>query len=190
MGLGAGFMLVEIPLIQRFIFWFGHPTMALGLLLCILLLATGAGSLAGGLWIRGRLSRTWPFAIVLGVFLFDGFRLVQEMIFAGATGEFSDSLGRAALMTVPLGLVMGVPFPMLLTAAGKRSQDVSIAMLWGVNGVAGVLGSAGAIAIAMLWGYSYAFTLAGAVYLLTGLVIAFLARFEARSPATAPMTAA
>ncbi len=44
-------------------------------------------------------------------------------------------------------------------------------MMWGVNGVASVLGSAGAISIAMFWGYSRAFAAGGVVYLLTGIVI-------------------
>ncbi len=122
MGLGAGFMLVEIPLIQRFVLWFGHPTLALGLLLGSLLLATGIGSFLSGIWIRGRLRLTWPFAVGVGVFLLVGFTALQEAVFAGATGEFGDALARALVMAVPMGLVLGVPFPMLLTAARRVAR--------------------------------------------------------------------
>jgi hypothetical protein len=183
MGLGAGFMLVEIPLIQRFVLWFGHPTLALGLLLGSLLLATGMGSFLSGIWIRGRLRMTWPFAVGIGIFLLAGFGALQRAVFAGATGEFGDALARALVMTVPMGLVLGVPFPMLLTAARARGESISIAMMWGVNGVASVLGSAGAISIAMMWGYSRAFAAGGVVYLLTGIVIWALANAKKGSGA-------
>lgn len=184
-GLGAGFMLAEIPLIQRFVFLFGHPTLALGLLLGSLLLATGIGSFVSAMFIRGRLSWTWPFPVVLGLFLLFGFEPVQRELVAGATGEFGDALLRAVAMAAPLGVIMGVPFPMLLTAARKRGAEISIAAMWGVNGVAGVVGSAAAIAVAMLWGYSYAFMLAGACYVGTAVVVVALARLSGRATGAA-----
>lgn len=183
-GLGVGFMLVEIPLIQRFVFWFGHPTLALGLLLGTLLLATGIGSVLAGARLRGRLSRTWPLVAGLGVFCMFGFLPAQTAIFAGADGSFGDALGRSILITVPLGMLMGVPFPMLLTAAGAR-DGVSVAWLWGINGVGSVVGSAGAIAIAMLVGYGTALAAAGAVYVGTAIVIGLLARRRPVAPAPA-----
>ncbi len=179
-GLGVGFMLVEIPLIQRFVFWFGRPTLALGLLLGTLLVSTGLGSLLAGVFVRGRLSRTWPLVAALGVFCMFGFMPAQRALFAAADGSFGDALARSLAITLPLGLLMGVPFPMLLTGAGRRA-GVSVAWLWGINGVGSVVGSAGAIALAMLFGYSTALALAGAVYVLTAVVILLLAR-SARAP--------
>ena len=46
-GLGAGFMMVEIHLLQRFGLFLGYPTLTLAVALFGLLLGTGAGSLAG-----------------------------------------------------------------------------------------------------------------------------------------------
>ena len=174
-GLGVAFMLVEVPLIQRFVFWFGRPTLALGLLLGMLLLATGVGALLAGLLIRGRLGWTWPVVGVLGSFVAVGFPAMQGAVFAGASGAFQDSLVRSVLVTAPVGLLMGVPFPMLLMAAGRRT-GVSVAWLWGVNGVGSVLGSAAAIAVAMTMGYSYAMMLAGVVYVGTAGVVWVLSR--------------
>ena len=54
-----------------------------------------------------------------------------------------------------------------------------MAWLWGVNGVASVLGSALAVAVAMLIGYSHAIRVGGAVYLLTGIIILLLSRLTA-----------
>ena len=47
-GLGAGFMMVEIHLLQRFGLFLGYPTLTLAVALFGLLLGTGAGSLVGG----------------------------------------------------------------------------------------------------------------------------------------------
>jgi hypothetical protein len=174
-GLGIAFMLVEIPLIQRFVFWFGRPTLALGLLLGMLLLATGIGAVLAGALVRGSLARTWPIVAALGVLVMLAFLPAQRLVFDGATGVFADALVRSLVITLPFGLLMGVPFPMLLTAAGKR-PGVSVAWLWGLNGVGSVLGSAGAVAIAMMFGYSWAMILAGAVYLATAVVFLALVR--------------
>ena len=43
--IGAGFMLVQIPLIQRFSVYLGHPTYAVAVILFSMILATGVGSL-------------------------------------------------------------------------------------------------------------------------------------------------
>src|SRR5436305_154866 len=43
--LGAGFMLVEVSLLQRFVLLLGHPVYSLPVTLFSLLLGTGAGSL-------------------------------------------------------------------------------------------------------------------------------------------------
>ncbi|MBU0641600.1 MAG: hypothetical protein KKB50_22300 [Planctomycetes bacterium] len=176
-GLGVAFMLAEIPLIQRFVFWFGRPTLALGLLLGTLLLATGVGSVLGGLFIRGRLLRTWPLPALLGVFLLAAFTPLQGVLFRHATGTGIDAFVRSLIITGPLGLLMGVPFPMLLTAAGRRA-GVSVAWLWGVNGVGSVVGSAAAVAVAMLAGYSVALRLAGATYMVTAGLFLALAYVE------------
>ena len=50
-GLGTGFMMVEIHLLQRFGLFLGYPTLTLAVALFGLLLGTGAGSLVGG-WCR------------------------------------------------------------------------------------------------------------------------------------------
>ena len=51
-GLGAGFMLVEMPVLQRFGLYLGHPTYALSTILASLLVSTGVGSALSGWWLR------------------------------------------------------------------------------------------------------------------------------------------
>ena len=85
----------------------------------------------------------------------------------------------AVALVAPLGLALGVPFPAglrwlsaeragglqafewLPVASGRRS----VAWVWGVNGLASVLGSAGAVAVAMVGGFSWSLLLGSLIYL-------------------------
>ena len=180
-SIGVAFMLIEIAWIQRFIFWFGRPTLALGILLGILLAATGLGSLAAGRWVRGDLRRAWPCVALLGAVMALAFVPLQRLVFAHATGGFGDALARAAAITVPIGLLMGVAFPTILVAAHRRG--VSVAWLWGVNGVGSVLGSGASVAVAMLYGYSVSMVLGGVLYVVAAL---FLLRLASRAASPSP----
>ncbi len=51
-ALGLGYILVEIALIQRFVLFLGHPTYALTVVVFLLLLSSGAGSMAARRWLR------------------------------------------------------------------------------------------------------------------------------------------
>src|SRR5262249_60538203 len=53
-AVGLGYITVEIALIQRFVLFLGHPTYALTVVVFLLLLSSGAGSLAAKRWVSGR----------------------------------------------------------------------------------------------------------------------------------------
>ena len=50
-AVGLGYILVEIAFIQRFVLFLGHPTYALTVVVFLLLLSSGAGSLASRKWL-------------------------------------------------------------------------------------------------------------------------------------------
>ena len=56
-AVGFGFILVEISLIQRFVLFLGHPTYALTVVVFLLLLSSGAGSVAARRRISGPAER-------------------------------------------------------------------------------------------------------------------------------------
>lgn len=63
---------------------------------------------------------------------------------------------------LPLALLMGIPFPLGLWFAGRFDHgDRHVALAWAVNGVMTVAGSAAAVTLAMLAGFSWVL-LAGA----------------------------
>ena len=56
-AVGLGYILVEIAFIQRFVLFLGHPTYALTVVIFLMMLSSGAGSMFPTLATRGR---KWP----------------------------------------------------------------------------------------------------------------------------------
>src|SRR5262249_1346520 len=50
-AVGLGYILVEIVFIQRFVLFLGHPTYALTVVIFLLMLSSGAGSLCSRIWL-------------------------------------------------------------------------------------------------------------------------------------------
>jgi hypothetical protein len=95
--------------------------------------------------------------------------LVYRLALVGIVGAALDvalsvRLLVVAALTAAIGAPMGVPFPSLLRIAGAERQRV--ALLWAVNGIFSVVGSALAVALSMTWGFSRALTLGAVSYLL------------------------
>src|SRR5262249_19590342 len=71
----------------------------------------------------------------------------------------------------PLGLLLGIPMPtgVRLLAAGAPGL---VPWAWGVNGAASVLGSAAAVAMAMVWGFDRTLLVGAGLYLAAFLMVA------------------
>ena len=138
-ALGFGFMLLEITLIQRTQLLLGHPTLTLSLVLGTLLLGGGTGSaLAGRVFERP----------VWGVFVVSSLTVLFWLLWNVTWPFLSAALLRQgvgvratmiALSLVPLALVLGMPFPLLLCQVGKWSER-QVALGWAVNGFMSVVG--------------------------------------------------
>jgi hypothetical protein len=156
-GIGLGFMLLEISQMQRLIIFLGHPTYALSVVLFSLLLASGVGSLATERMVNPGLRPRllWPFAVLLLVLVASGF-LTPEAIdrFEGATTPIRILV--AAVILAPMGLVMGMPFPLGMKVASLRPNAPTV-FFWGINGATSVCASVLAVAIALGWGISTSF---------------------------------
>src|SRR6476660_8509510 len=64
-AVGLGYIMVEIAFIQRFVLFLGHPTYALTVLVFLLLLSSGGGSLASRRWL-GRARSAWlPLTVII-----------------------------------------------------------------------------------------------------------------------------
>ena len=172
-ALGLGYILVEIAFIQRFVLFLGHPTYALTVVVFLLLLSSGAGSLASRRWLA-RTSRLWiPLlfimaALMLYVYLLPGVLIVL------VGWPFAAKLLICGLLLVPLGFAMGMPFPTGLRAlAGPKPSPIqgeasrsAVEWAWAMNAGASVLGSVLAIVIALYFGLNVTLACGGGAYLL------------------------
>lgn len=156
-AIGLGFILVEISQMQRLIVFLGHPTYGLTVVLFALLLSSGIGSLLSGRLIGdgSRWRSLVPLAALLAVILAFGI-LTPPLIRALAPATTPIRIAAAIGILLPLGLFMGMPFPLGMQLANRRSPGLT-PWLWGINGMTSVLGSVLAVAIALAAGIAASF---------------------------------
>ncbi len=154
-SLGVGFMVVETVIIQQTRLFLGHPSVAVTTVLAVLFVGGGLGSLIASRRLRSAESRIpgWPAAGVTALIA------VWMAIWPQVSSSFlaADQPVRVvvtALSLLPLAILMGMPFPIGLHVVGKKG-DRHIALAWAVNGAATVVGSVGAVTMAILAGFSY-----------------------------------
>lgn len=179
-ALGVAFMLLEVPTIQRLTVYLGRPVYSLAVVLFSLLFFSGLGSRwSGQRWREGIPRRLgWLFGLLVGMI---GLHALAVGWLLEATVGWS--LGARLAMTVallaPLGILMGMPFPLGMRWAGTHQEGV-VPWLWGINGVTSVLGSALAIALAMHVGFRLTLLVAGGLYMLAGALMVREVRRAAR----------
>jgi spermidine synthase len=174
-AVGLGYIMVEIAFIQRFVLFLGHPTYALTVVIFLLMLSSGAGSLFSRMWLP-RTELVWiPLLLVIVTLVADIFFLPDRL--AALVGM---SLGYrelvSAVILIPLGFVMGMPFPTGLRAfatlpapefpAGQSASDNAVEWAWAMNAAASVLGSVLAMVIAIQFGLTVTLVCGTGAYLL------------------------
>ncbi|ABW18605.1 spermine synthase [Alkaliphilus oremlandii] len=176
--LGIAFMLVEIPLIQKIVLFVGNPTQAFSYVLFILLVSSGLGSLFNKLTIWNKYSKNKYLPLLFsGLLLFGQSMAIRSVIpmFMGA--NIGTKLILMILIISPLGFFMGMPFARGIWLLGEYERENDIPLMWGVNGIASVLGSTLALMLSMEWGFYTSEILAGAIYIIL-FVVEFIKREE------------
>ena len=169
--IGIGFMLIEISLIQRFILYLGQPVLSMALLLFSLLTGAGLGSLYSGRLsgeevYKGITTAALAVAVLAIIYIF-----LIPLIFNPLLGlNLGLRMLVMVLMLLPLGFLMGFPFPLGIRALKEREMERHIPWMWGINGVGSVLGSAFTIVIAISLGFAQALLLGAICYLFVCLV--------------------
>jgi predicted membrane-bound spermidine synthase len=156
-AIGLGFMLVETSQMQRLIVVLGHPTYALSVVLFSLLLSSGVGSYLTDSVVPSRMARSGVARLGALLVLLVVFGLCTPLLvrsFEGAETPVRVAVAVAVLM--PLGLFMGMAFPLGMKVADGRAPELT-PWLWGVNGATSVLASVMTVAIAMTWTISTSF---------------------------------
>ena len=179
-AVGLGYILVEIAFIQRFVLFLGHPTYALTVVIFLLMLSSGAGSLSSRLWLPQTNSGWVPLLLVIVTLLADVFFLPSRLTALVGMG-FGYRLLVSGILLAPLGFVMGMPFPTGLRAlaalpapqfpAGQTGSDNAIEWAWAMNAAASVLGSVLAMVIAIQFGLTVTLACGAAAYVMALLLM-------------------
>jgi hypothetical protein len=182
-AIGLGYVLVEITFIQRFVLFLGHPTYALTVVVFLLLLSSGAGSMLSRKLLP-ETGRVWLPLVLITVVL-----LLYVAVLPGVLNRlvglpFLAKLLVSAGLLVPLGFAMGMPFPTGLRAlANRQAAELAppssgepsgnlVEWAWAMNAAASVLGSVTAIALAIQLGLNVTLASAAAAYFLAlGLAV-------------------
>ena len=172
-AVGLGYILVEIAFIQRFVLFLGHPTYALTVVIFLLMVSSGAGSLASRRWLA-RAEMGWMplvgILLALATYVF-----VLPLLLVTLVGlSFEMRLLVSAALLIPLGFAMGMPFPTGLralaeigtTADEHEETDNAIEWAWAMNAAASVLGSVLAMVIAIQFGLTVTLACGALAYLL------------------------
>jgi spermine/spermidine synthase len=165
-ALGAGFMLIEVSVLQRFVLLLGHPVYSLTVTLFSLLLGTGMGAAWSRRFKGTTLRRSGAIGVMTVAVLGVAVIVVAAPIIDWAI-PFSRPVRMlvAVAMLVPLGVALGVPMPTGLRILSARAPEM-VAWAWGMNGALSVLGATLAIFIAMNWGFRVTLLTASATYLV------------------------
>jgi spermidine synthase len=174
-AVGLGYILVEIAFIQRFVLFLGHPTYALTVVIFLLMLSSGAGSFFSRRWLPDTKLSWMPLLLVI-VALLGNVLLLPHALAAWVGLGFGYRLGVCGMLLIPLGFVMGMPFPTGLralatnfvsaTRGGTAREDNALEWAWAMNAAASVLGSVLAMVIAIQFGLTVTLSCGVAAYIL------------------------
>jgi hypothetical protein len=161
--LGMAFLFVEIPLIQQYILLLGNATRALAVVLFVILVSSGAGSL---------LSRRLPWRLS-GLTLAIAVAVYAVMLRGVVGGLLSAPLfvraAVGALAVAPLGFLMGIMFPRGLERLERRAPAL-VPWAWGINGTVSVISAAASALLALSYGFTFVMIVGAVGYGLSGLM--------------------
>lgn len=172
--LGIGFMFIEIPLIQRFILFLGHPIYSLSVVLLAILCFCGLGSYLTDRIAVEKLKKYLSVILLILIieivlYYFALTPLLKGFLFVGQKMKILLSL----VILAPLGLMLGMCFP-----AGYRLMDSDTHTLspwfWAMNSAASVFGSVLSVFIAINFGLGFTMLCGGGIYSIALLMILFL----------------
>jgi hypothetical protein len=175
-AIGLGFMFVQIPAMQRFSIYLGHPTYAVVVILFSMILATGIGSLLSDrlpIERSPRLLLLVPLGIaaLIAALLLATQPVIDHTIRLGLMAR----CGIVIAMVAPVAMGLGFCFPIGMRLVTRMSES-ALPWMWGVNGACGVFAAVSAVAISRWWGIHANFLLALGLYASLAVVAPLLWR--------------
>jgi hypothetical protein len=149
LGIGLGYILVQIGLLQRLMIVLGRPTLALSVVLFSMLLGTGCGAaLSGRLFPSGDIRR----CVLLIVCALIALRLGFSAVFL--LERIASTAGRIVFLgglLAAAGFLLGCAFPLGVRTVAPTGEW-AVQKMWAINGAASIAASVLAAVIGLVWG--------------------------------------
>ena len=188
MCIGAGYILIEVALIQRFVLFLGHPTYALTVVIFSMLVSSGLGSYFSRRALADSRAR-WVKALGAVAILVALLGILAWSLVPMAVGlPLRLKIALTVLMISPAGFAMGMPFPTGLRRLEEWHKP-SVRWAWSLNAASSVLGSVSALLSAIYLGLLQTLLLGSALYLGAMAIVLGVGRpapGQAAGPRNAP----
>jgi hypothetical protein len=166
-GLGLGYMLIEIYLIQRLGIFLSNPTYSTSIVITVMLISSALGNLASGFFKSIRITMV-PAACVLiagglGFYIFG----LDSFLVPFLSASLLTRILISAAIIAPVAFFMGVPYPNGLDSLQENKPHL-LPWAWGMNGGLSVAGSALARILAVSSGFPVLLGVGILVYIMVG----------------------
>ena len=166
--IGVGYMFIEITTIQSFILILGNTIYSISTVLFGLLLFSGIGSYYSGKIKPGTKNHVIILGAIGGISILFG--LISPKVHLVLGLSFPLRVFFTLFIVGPMGFLMGIPFPLGIRLLSRSNKEL-INWAWAINGCSSVIGTILPIIVALYFGFSRVYLLAGITYLLTILII-------------------
>jgi hypothetical protein len=183
--LGAGFIIVEVAMIQKFILFLGHPVYALTVVLFSLLTFSAVGSYLSGRLLQQPQPRSVVKLVGLLAVVIVAYTLaLPPMFYSLVHLAHPLRIIIAVIAMAPLAGLMGMPMPLAIRLVSRSAPEL-IPWAWGVNGATSVMGSVAALVVAIASGFNQALLVGAGLYLLACVFIVRGKAIESSRPLAA-----
>jgi SAM-dependent methyltransferase len=164
--LGAGYIMVEVGLISKFVQALSNATVSASVLITGMLVFSGFGSYVSERY-YDRARQVMPrIFLAIGVLLIGyGLALDRVLDWIGAF-PYALRLVLCFVWIFPPAFLMGFPMPTAMTALANLGKDHMFLWAWGINGCFSVVGAALVPVIATSFGLAAVLIFSGCAYLL------------------------
>ncbi|GMR04908.1 MAG: hypothetical protein BMS9Abin23_0827 [Thermodesulfobacteriota bacterium] len=159
-SIGLGYIFIEMGQLQRLIIFLGHPVYSITVVIFALLFSSGIGAMVSGLWTgRGRRPGPAVIAVFMALLLIVLIFIIYKQ--TGILKNFEQAgiytrIGVSLLFLMPLGFLMGMPFPFGMSIASRHFSELT-PWLWAANGAMSVVASV--LSVSMSIGFGFTATL-------------------------------
>ncbi|MHB8279730.1 MAG: spermidine synthase family protein [Candidatus Humimicrobiaceae bacterium] len=152
-ALGAGYMMVEIYLMQRLVFFLANQTFSNATVITAMLVISGIGALAADRYKGGRRRLIGYAALGISAAMIFYLIILPGILDALIGWPLLIKILLAIIFIAPSAFFLGMPFPTGLASLSKNRNGL-IPWAWGINGALSVSGAILARLVSISWGFS------------------------------------